>query len=394
MSTDFEKKKLKGYLEEDLYDMLKRYKCIVAGGLITSLFTNKEINDIDVYFQDKQSLSNFLTEEMGNNWLIAHTDKAFLFKYDNKSVQAIYFKYFQNANEIFDTFDFTVCMGAYDFEKEDFVLHENFLKDNASRILRFNSNTSYPIVSALRIDKYKKKGYTIGKVEFLRVMLTVLNSNITDYKTLKEQLGGMYGENYDKIIAPLENEEFDIKKIIEKMSMISVSENDVKMPEHTDIKDWNEFVCKVLGTKIQCVTVEGKNYRKYDGEWESFSLDTAKNKEIYEEKSILDVVDFPIIKYKYVKKTQDGRYFSFYDDNFEYEMGKLVTAKTSNGIHCVDASQLKICSYNSEKDRALLKLKIELPEQFIDFTKAMNAHSQFKSVKVLEELPLSFLDTI
>lgn len=34
MSTDFEKKKLKEYLGEDLYDMLKRYKCIVAGGLL------------------------------------------------------------------------------------------------------------------------------------------------------------------------------------------------------------------------------------------------------------------------------------------------------------------------------------------------------------------------
>ena len=127
--------------------MLKRYHVIVAGGCITSLFTNKEINDVDMYFKSKKDLSDFLYEEMQANWVIAHTDKAILFKYDNKKIQAIYFKFYETAEQIFDTFDFTVCMGAYDFDKEEFVLHNDFLRHNASKILKFNSNTAFPIVS-------------------------------------------------------------------------------------------------------------------------------------------------------------------------------------------------------------------------------------------------------
>jgi len=49
----------------------------------------------------------------------------------------------------------------------------------------------------MRVDKYKNKGYRISKPESIRVLLTILNTNITDYKSLKEQMGGMYGENYD-----------------------------------------------------------------------------------------------------------------------------------------------------------------------------------------------------
>ena len=42
---EVEKAKIKQAIGGDVYDMLKETKCILAGGAITSLFTNKEIND-------------------------------------------------------------------------------------------------------------------------------------------------------------------------------------------------------------------------------------------------------------------------------------------------------------------------------------------------------------
>lgn len=157
MNYKFEQKKLKEYLKEDLYKYLKKYNCIIAGGFITSLFTKKDVNDVDIYFRSREELSKFLRNEMRNQWVISATDKAILLKKNGIEIQLIYFKYYKNAKEIFKTFDFTVCMGAYDFKKEEFVLHEDFLKHNSQRMLVFNTKTSFPIISALRIDKYKNK---------------------------------------------------------------------------------------------------------------------------------------------------------------------------------------------------------------------------------------------
>ena len=42
-----EKLKLKRMIPKT-YEILKKYNCYIAGGAITSLFTEKEINDIDI----------------------------------------------------------------------------------------------------------------------------------------------------------------------------------------------------------------------------------------------------------------------------------------------------------------------------------------------------------
>lgn len=44
-------KKLESYLDTSLYNKLKKYKCVIAGGAITSIFTKSKINDVDVYFR-------------------------------------------------------------------------------------------------------------------------------------------------------------------------------------------------------------------------------------------------------------------------------------------------------------------------------------------------------
>ena len=45
---EVEKRKIKEMLGSEVYDVLKETKCVLAGGAITSLFTNKEINDFDI----------------------------------------------------------------------------------------------------------------------------------------------------------------------------------------------------------------------------------------------------------------------------------------------------------------------------------------------------------
>jgi hypothetical protein len=383
----FEQKKFKSYLGGKLYNILKSYNVIVAGGTITSLFTNHEINDIDIYFRSKDDLSKFLRDDMEGQWIIAHTDKALLFKYEEIEIQAIYFKYFNDVEEIFNTFDFTVCMGAYDFQSEEFILHKEFIKHNSQRILKFNQNTAYPIVSALRVDKYKKKGYSISKPEFIRIMLTILKSEIKDYKTLKEQMGGMYGENYDKLIEPQEGEEFDLLTIIEKMKDLCIDDNYFKVSNHTcDIDDWDEFVNRIIGIKTKCFLHNGIYYKISTDNKIKRCKDYSEDD--YELINTNSLIQFPLIRYKYVNNKYND-YRSYWDEKYKYKIGEYNTVVENNkrGLFAVKESNIGNCSYSNESGKALLELRIDSIHDVFSVEKLLDDSCDYKKVFVIRAVP-------
>ena len=252
MENKFEKLKLYDYLGSYLVELFTIYKAYVAGGAITSLFCNREINDIDVYFRNKEDYIGFIREIYDNSCLMTHTNKATLFVHGtgntNVKLQLIRFDFFDNAEKIFEKFDYTVCMGAFDFTTEKFILHQDFIKDNCCRILRFNSNTAYPIISLLRVQKYEKKGYEISKSEFIRVLLTCLTLNINSYEELQEQMGGMYGINYDKIFKGFKD--FSLESVIEKIKDLFANED--YFDKHVEYVDFS------LEELIE--DIEGGNY--------------------------------------------------------------------------------------------------------------------------------------
>ncbi|MEK4122063.1 hypothetical protein [Lysinibacillus sp. FSL K6-0102] len=266
----FEKNKLKAYLGQDLYNSLKKSKAIIAGGMISSLFTNKDINDVDVYFRDYNSLYLFAEQTLSGNHVVSHTKKAtqFIKKHIDEQilVQIIHYRTYEKVEEIFNTYDFTVCMGAYDFEVEEFILHPEFLKHNSQRILRFNSNTSYPLISAIRTQKYENKGYKISKAEYFRVLMTCMKLNITSYDELKEQLGDMYGESYDRLFDDVKDEEFDLQLVIDRIANFSKSENYFKeyRPIDYNIDDILDDLDK--GERFTITLKDGNKYRVINGE--------------------------------------------------------------------------------------------------------------------------------
>lgn len=202
---EVEKAKIKQAISGCVYDMLKENKCILAGGAITSLMCGREVNDYDLYFTTQSGLDNVVAnvfgvteeEHLGAFDLIANhvTERSFLAKdkRNKTELQFIHYKVYDNVKEIFNSFDFHACMGAFDFSTEEFVFHENFFKDNSQRTLTFNKNTDFPIVSALRVDKYCKKGYKISKKEMLRVLFAVVSKNYNSWETVISEIGGLYG---------------------------------------------------------------------------------------------------------------------------------------------------------------------------------------------------------
>lgn len=345
---EFEKKKLLNSINEDILKLLKNEQCIIAGGSITSLFTRNEINDIDIYFRNKESLINALKEIKEQATIMAFTDKATMFVKDRSeyAYQFIHFKFFDNPQEIFDTFDFTVCMGAYDFKTEEFIFHSSFLAHNSQRLLKVNEKTAYPIVTSLRVQKYLDKGYTISKPELIKIMLVINQLNITTYKQLKEQMGGMYGVNYDKLFEDIQDDDkFDINVVIERLSDIILDDSYFELPFRNNT-DFEHEIEKYInnsyvedGYKIYKRTCKDSSYGYNNKEKVKYII--VKDNHIIDVLDIDDIdidddklsTDLPTIRvYKNVKRTEDNELFSFWDNNFQYTLLKEVVAKNEEGL--------------------------------------------------------------
>ena len=347
------------------YDVLREYHCIIAGGAITSIFTKKEINDFDIYFKSKNDLFLFLTKEMKKRWIISYTSKSFTFKLDNDIlIQCIYFDYFKSAEELFESFDFTVCMGSFDFEKESFILHKDFLYDNSKKSLVFNKKTRYPFISFLRIEKYKDKGYAIDKNEYVKMLLRISDIKINSYKELKEQIGGMYGEYIDMSFD--EKEEFSIDSVIDKIEQLKCEPKSIYKNGIDEILDWDEFVFDVLKIKKQIFEFDGVKYIIVNNNIREF-YENNKDENM-EEIDIYEYFKFPIIRYKYVNYV-NGELFSFYDNRFKYKVGEYVSGEQ---LYCVKKEYTNGCSYCDIPSRKMIEVIIEKPEYIKDITALNN----------------------
>jgi hypothetical protein len=204
-----ELKQLQKLMGDDLWGLLADNDCLIAGGACTSVFTNKPVNDIDVYFRSKEAYQNVMLEVYGVNSdysipmreaLVCHcTNRSTLLQSDDQDVQFIAYKFFPGHGDIFNSYDFTINMCALNMKDEAFRMHPNFIKHNAKRYLQFNPATDYPLISAMRVDKYRERGYTISKSQMLRILLAVNKKNIDSWEKLIDEVGGMYGTPPEEI---------------------------------------------------------------------------------------------------------------------------------------------------------------------------------------------------
>src|SRR5574343_880957 len=83
---------------------------VLAGCALTSMFSGQPVNDLDVYFRSSEALSQFL--ENNELFIQSATDKALTCtirtaQYSSVTIKCIYFAYFEKAEDIFESFDFT-----------------------------------------------------------------------------------------------------------------------------------------------------------------------------------------------------------------------------------------------------------------------------------------------
>lgn len=201
----------------------------VAGGAVRSLFTNEPVNDFDVYFKTRKDFENAVAGAYDNGWWnVSTTKRAVTFSdHGGTPIQFMYFDFFESPSKIFDAFDFTIVMGAYDFVSGEFILHADFMRHNSQRFLKFHPGTRYPIASSVRVLKYLERGYTIGMGEMIKIALACRKPYIESWDDLKDQIGGSYGE---KVVVD-STEEFHIDAAISEISKDNfIAENDDSPP--------------------------------------------------------------------------------------------------------------------------------------------------------------------
>ncbi|MBX4941137.1 hypothetical protein [Rhizobium binae] len=189
-----------------------------AGGAVTSVFTGKPINDVDVYFKSREAFEYAVADAYENGWwCLSSSKRAVTFgDHGGSPIQFMHFDFFPTAQDIFAAFDFTVVMGALDFDTDEFVFHDDFLKHNSQRFLRFHPGTRYPLASATRVLKYQDRGYTIGKGDILKIALAGRKVKIESWEDLKDQIGGAYGE---KVVIGSEGKEFSLDAAIAALTV-------------------------------------------------------------------------------------------------------------------------------------------------------------------------------
>ena len=225
-------------------------RCYVAGGAITSHITKTDINDYDIYPKDTVSRDDILRNLFELGTLISYTERAATFvlpeppnhKFgDPRPIYQVMIidDNYSSAADIFERFDFTVCMGAYDCDSKELVFHEDFLVDIASRTLRFNPKTLYPLASMMRTLKYRAKGYSLPKSTLLQIVFRITFDGMPQtWEDIESALGGYYGHqlvldagdmeiNFENIMEVLEGfHDKDFRSV--KLSEINELPNDIE----------------------------------------------------------------------------------------------------------------------------------------------------------------------
>lgn len=337
-STQFVLETFKNTLSSHINTM-KEHNVMVAGGVFTSAFSKTQVNDIDCYFRSERDLINFvayLAEDHGFLRCTSFTDKSLTFVSDDVQLQLIYFKYFEDLHHVFKSFDFTINMCGWDSATDELVYNENFFPDLAARRLSFNKDTDYPLVSALRIQKYVSRGFSISRSETIKVMLAVADIKIDTLEDFVAQVGGMYGNSVMHYLDQMQGE-FSVEKAMnalakaEVSSTLQIGDKDLSHAPSESV-DMRVALSALInkdkfldgGWYVDPSNTKFAKYKTVNGRSDSIPVSIAymfaKDKQVTQKEG----EDKNVVLYKWVTKDDNGVLCSIYKNNFKYPYSGVV----------------------------------------------------------------------
>lgn len=137
----------------------------IAGGALRRTLLGKEPeSDFDFFFRDADQLAGFTSalEAAGLSKVRETTHHVhYRGKLGNsgvdRDIQCIRFAFYQNAEDVIDSFDYTICQLAFD--GKTLTLGEFTLWDLGRRRLAIHKIT-YPVATMRRMLKYTSQGFT------------------------------------------------------------------------------------------------------------------------------------------------------------------------------------------------------------------------------------------
>jgi hypothetical protein len=136
----------------------------------------------------------------------------------------------------------------------------------ALKSLKYNPKTAYPMVSALRVQKYLDKGYTISKLEMMRIITSVSAISLTSWEEAEDHLGGMYGQTITQITKDVGD--FSIEALLEILGKEEYREQ--SLVQHADTALTLEKVIKHLNIpdlEEQEETLRKEKEKKFGGSY-------------------------------------------------------------------------------------------------------------------------------
>jgi hypothetical protein len=287
--------------------------CYIAGGAILSRVTKQPVNDYDIYPKSKEAIEDIVYRLVEDNscFVVNVSDRAITFKSnDIKSdkgeraiIQVMTFDTFETPEKIFNKFDFTVCMGAYDYDTKEFIFHDDFFPDVASKTLRFNWNTSFPLASMLRVQKYVNRGYVIPKSEMTKIGLAVVNKGMpTSWQELENAIGGTYGR---EVSMNTQDQAFSFE------AAMNVLSNDMNVGANM-MDNSSKFSGMSIERIIDIATNREVSYVKLDIENSYFRGVSQSNYFRIENGEITDALDEEFIKSHQNQKPFEGEILNGY----------------------------------------------------------------------------------
>lgn len=172
--------------------------CWIAGGAIRSWFNREPASDIDIFFASFEQRDLFLEKNRLNKDNLAFSSTtADTYKKGNQLIQAIKI-YKPTVEELFDSFDFTICQFAYD-DVEIFTTAEAIVSSLRKHLAVHKIQKGYEVDSLRRAFKYYEKGYKpcLGTIRDLALAFSMVQE-----ATIQQQIeispgGGHRGVRWD-----------------------------------------------------------------------------------------------------------------------------------------------------------------------------------------------------
>jgi hypothetical protein len=176
---------------QSLPSLSKNGPWIAGGALRRTLLGKEPESDFDFFFRDAEQLASFASElEAKGLTKIRETIHHVHYRGPvgdskiNRDIQCIRFAFYETASAVIDSFDYTICMLAYDGEM--LTLGDFTLWDLGRKRLAIHKIT-YPVATMRRMLKYGSQGFNACN----GCMATILTETASKPEVL-QQLGVAY----------------------------------------------------------------------------------------------------------------------------------------------------------------------------------------------------------